>query len=104
MKTYSDYQGEYRTCEYCIFSDWDEGDSDTGLGGYILCEKDDEGILDLSQDSLELAKVCPFWKNDEIKNGNFFKTFSILDVERKISDIKSNTTRLDKILNDPYNN
>jgi hypothetical protein len=60
MKRYSEYEGEHRVCSACVFSDWDEGDSSVGMGGYILCEKDEEGVLDVNNSSV--AKGCPFWK------------------------------------------
>lgn len=77
MKSYSDYQGEKRTCQNCIFIDYNNGDDSVGMPGYLLCEKDAEGLLDIEDENGEIASRCPFWKDIDETD----KLFHIFDIE-----------------------
>ena len=62
MRRYSDLEGQERTCLNCLFSEWDSGDESVGMPGYIFCEKDEEGILDIEKEKGAIAKLCPFFR------------------------------------------
>ena len=75
MLRYSELDGQERTCLNCLFSEWDSGDESTGMPGYIFCEKDEDGLLDVDAENGAIAKLCPFFREEQTQeNESAIKT------------------------------
>ena len=65
-------------CIQCIHCDYDYGEERAGMGGYILCEKDEEGELDLG--AYNYAPRCLFSYDSRKETKSSIRQFALAEM------------------------